>query len=427
MAARGWANSTGTAIGVAAGAAAAQLGLGYGLGVIAWQPVRDSAGEAIWLSSITWVLWLAATSTLVGALAARHLSTRASSNRAMDVAWRISISVAAAIGALLTVPLVMLPARSANRVDNFQPEVTAGAYAVIGVVIGLAVAIVAVNARVVATNIVASASWVWLVAVASAIDAVRGGRAAGTAQLGTWKFATGGWFRSMEYLPGALLMLGGALLIGVLAALPADRRQENRIAIAVSGAVGPALVAAAYFLSAPQLTVRSDLSAYLFAPYAVLAGLAGSALVAAMGPLRPRQAKPAPVAAGNNRTPDEWARDVNRTKSTSDKPEQTLRLDVNGEPPTVPIAATPATERAAKPAMEQTPKPAAGPAAKPAAKPVTKSATKPATKPAAKPAAEPANAAGAPTPADAAAPTATGRATVAQPLWPDRPEPRKKS
>src|SRR5437773_2652198 len=68
MAARGWANSTVTAIGAAAVAGAAQLGLGYGLGIIVWQPTGGPAGEALWLASLAWVVWAAASSTALGAI-----------------------------------------------------------------------------------------------------------------------------------------------------------------------------------------------------------------------------------------------------------------------------------------------------------------------------------------------------------------------
>jgi hypothetical protein len=329
MAARGWANSTMTAAGVAAGAGAAQFGLAYGLGIIVWQPVRDATGESLWLANLAWTLWIAASSTTLGAVYAGGLNTRATlataaaksaaatgaaagstaaagnapdrggrRARVMDLASRTAITLAAVIGALITVPLVVLPARAAHRADTFQPEVTAGAYAVVGVIVGLVIAMAAVNVRVIAANVVASTGWVWLLAAVSVVDAVRANRTGGTAQLAAWQFTDRGWFRETLYLPGALLMLGGALLVGVFAALSADRRGDNRIGIATSGIFGPLLVAAAYFLAAPDLAVRAEqLSAYLFAPYAVVAGLAGSVLVAVLGPMRPRHARDRAAAA----------------------------------------------------------------------------------------------------------------------------------
>jgi hypothetical protein len=320
MAARGWANSTVTAIGVAAGAGAAQFGFAYGLGIIVWQPVRDSTGESLWLASLAWALWIAASSTVLGAVYAGGTSTRAAKAasrsgvaentatrvdgrrraHAIDLVSRAVIALAAAIGALITVPLVMLPARAAHRADTFQPEVTAGAYAVVGVIVGLLIAVVAVNVRVIAANVVASTAWVGALAAVSVVDAVRANRTVGTAQLAAWQFTDKGWFREMLYLPGALLMLGGALLVGVFAALPADRRGDNRVSIAISGTFGPLLVAAAYFLAAPNLTVRAgQLSSYLFAPYAVVGGLAGSVFVAVLGPMRPRRGPAAAAAPGS--------------------------------------------------------------------------------------------------------------------------------
>lgn len=437
MAARGWANSTVTAIGAAAGAGAAALGLGYGLNIVVWQPVRDAAGETLWLGSLAWVVWIAGTSTVLGAVYANSLGTRAAAirarraaidglaapakpgsvgqpGRAVELAWRTAIAVAAAIGAAITILLVMLPARAAHRADTFQPQVTAAAYAIIGIIAGLVIAVIAVNARVIAANLLGSIAWVWGLAAASVIDSVHSHRTVGTAQLAAWQFTEGGWFRETLYVPGALLMLGGALLVGVFAALPADRRQDGRVAIAVSGAMGPLLVATAYFVAAPKLTLRTEqLSAYLFAPYAVLAGFAGSVLVAALGPLRPRRPKPpkpvpaipAPVArstitpvaapvpagpAGDDLA--DWTRTLGgATESKTEPPkagggekaeETTLRLDAKGTDPYASSRAYVSEE------------------------PVTTT--------------------GGADPAEPPTGGATGRATVTQPLWPEKPKPRKR-
>jgi hypothetical protein len=292
MAARSWATSISTAIGVAAGAAAAQLGIGYGLGIISWQPVNTNA--TTWVNSLAWVTWLAATSTVFGALFADRLSgtgrpagpgLETPGARAVTVAWRLVIALAAAVGALITVPLVALPSR-APRPDNVAPYFTTGGYAVAGVIVGLVVALGALTAGAIAANVIASTAWLWTLGVVAVADAVRlGGDLAGSAQLATWQFTDAVWVRGMVNLPGALLMLAVALVIGVLAAWPSGRRGDNRVGVAISGAAGPLLVAAAYFLAAPGLSARDQhLSAFVMAPYAVLAGLAGSVLVSAIGP-----------------------------------------------------------------------------------------------------------------------------------------------
>jgi len=201
------------------------------------------------------------------------------------------IALAAAIGALITVPLVALPARAAQLGDNFAPDLLAGVYAVAGVVVGLVVAVGAITARAVAANVIASAAWLWTLAVIAVMDGVAAGRGLGFAQLAVWQFTDSGPTWRSFYIPGSLLMLGAALLIGGLAALPAARRGDNRVGVAISGAMGPLLVAGAYFLAGPPRSQIGPFSAFLTAPYAVLIGLAGSLLIGAVvgGDLRGRR------------------------------------------------------------------------------------------------------------------------------------------
>jgi hypothetical protein len=317
MAVRGWGGPIATAVGGAAAAGAAQLGLGYGLGIIAWLPASNGASEAAWKASLAWATWIAASSTIAGALLADRAastSTRVTTiggggaNQVTLALWRVALALAAAVGALVTVALVAVPARAAVRADTFSPQTIAAGYAVLGVVVGLLVAIAALAARAIAANLIATGGWLWAVAILDVIDGVAGGRGLASAQLGVWHFTAGngGYFRHI-YLPGAALSLGAALVIGGLAALPAARRGDNRVGVAVSGAVGPLLVATAYFLAAPGLVgpVAEQLSAYLVAPYAVIAGLAGSVLASALPPITaPAGPRPPSVAglAGPART-----------------------------------------------------------------------------------------------------------------------------
>lgn len=288
MAVRGWGGSIATAIGIAAGASAAQLGLGYGLGIIAWLPSPNGGNEATWVASLAWATWIAATSTIIGAICADRMSASIvdTKDTLSGVLARGAIAVAAAVGALATVALVAVPAREAARADTFTPQTIAAGYAAIGVIVGLLVALWAVASRAVAANVIATASWLWLLAVIAVIDGVATGRGLASAQLGVWQITSDAdrfWFRNI-YLPGAALTLGSALIIGAFAAWPAAKRLDGRVGTAVSGGVGPLLVAAAYFLAAPTLVgIRAEqLSAHLLAPYAVIAGLAGSVLVTAI-------------------------------------------------------------------------------------------------------------------------------------------------
>ncbi|MFB6391516.1 hypothetical protein [Polymorphospora lycopeni] len=294
MAVRGWGGPIATAVGSAAGAGAAQLGLGYGLGIITWLPATGAGGDAGWVASLAWAAWIAATSTIIGAICAERLSTPVGERPADDdhvtlatTLWRIAIAVAAAVGALVTVALVAVPARAATRADTFSPQTIAAGYAVVGVVGGLLVAIWALASRAVARNVVATVGWLWLLAVIAVVDGVLSGRGLTSAQLGVWQITNDSerfWIRDYFYWPGAALALGSALVIGVLAAWPSARLARTRVGTAVSGGIGPLLVAAAYFLAAPRLAgiQAEQLSAHLLAPYAVIAGLAGSVLVTAL-------------------------------------------------------------------------------------------------------------------------------------------------
>ncbi|MEQ4300479.1 hypothetical protein ABNF97_03630 [Plantactinospora sp. B6F1] len=296
MAARGWGGSVATAVGVAAGAGAAQLGFGYGLGIIAWLPSEGGTSEAAWVASLTWAAWIAATSTVAGAVCAHRLggAGRRPAGPAGDrpptlttFLWRVVLAVSGAIGALVTVVLVAVPARAVVRADTAAPQSVAAGYAILGIVLGVVTALWAISSPAVASNVLGTVCWLWALAVISVVDGVLSGRGLSAAQLGVWQLTSSGeafWFRDYFYWPGAALSLGSALLIGAFAARSAARRPATRVGAAVSGISGPLLVAVAYFVAAPRLAgIRPEqVSAHLMAPYAVVAGLAGSALVAAL-------------------------------------------------------------------------------------------------------------------------------------------------
>jgi hypothetical protein len=275
MATRGWGGSVALAVGVAAGSAAAQLGLGYGLGILAWTSATDTTGVGAWLASLAWTTWIAATSTVLGAIAADRLSAArtatppaarrstvdeaARSGMIATTAWRLAVALTAALGGLITVPLVAVPARAAHRPDTFSPQTIAGGYAIVGVVVGLLVAIAALASRAIAANVMSTTAWLWALAVASALYGAAGRHGQTSAQLAVWRFGGKYFMEKIFSLPGAAQMMGAALVIGVVAALPAGRRGDNRVGVAVSGAAGPLVVAAAYFLAAPKLVgVQAD-------------------------------------------------------------------------------------------------------------------------------------------------------------------------
>ncbi|WP_212828475.1 hypothetical protein [Catellatospora sp. TT07R-123] len=292
----GW-GAIAAAAGVSASAGAAQLGIGYGLGIFSWLPALPDSGEAAWLASLAWTVWISAFSVVLGAVVADRMSgPSVQTSTVVRVLWRIALSVSAALGGLVVVALTAIPARGAHRADTFAPHLLVGGYAVAGVLLGLLLAIAALSARAVAANLFATGVWLWLLAVTASVDSLAAGREPGVSQLGVWPVtADGPWFRSL-YLPGAAIAAVSTLLIGLLAAWPAARRRDAQAGIVLSGAAGPALVAAAYLLAAPTLTsvAPEQLSAHLIAPYSVVTGLVGAVLAVVVGwPRRPRPAVPA--------------------------------------------------------------------------------------------------------------------------------------
>jgi hypothetical protein len=299
MARRGWSRSIFAAVLAASGSAAAQLGLGYGLGVIAWEPPGADAATArdAWWASLAWATCVAATSGVIGAVTGDRYGGRASTGALARGGRRVVMALSATIGGLITVPLVAIPARAAQVVDNYAPQILAGVFAAVGVVLGLLVALVALYSRAVAANVFATAVWLWSLAIVVVVDGAAAGHPPGYTQPDVWKFTEGGPVWHSIYIPGALLMLGAALLVGGLAAFPAAGRADNRVGVALSGGFGPLIIAVAYVLASPTSgeAPAELVSAYYIAPYMVLAGLAGSLLVAMMGGVPARHTEPSTV------------------------------------------------------------------------------------------------------------------------------------
>src|SRR5207244_3785908 len=126
-------------------------------------------------------------------------------------AWRLVLALTAAVGGLLTVALVAVPARAAHRPGALAPQMFAGGYAVVGVVVGVLVAIAALSARAIAANTVLTMAYVWALATGSVIFGLAADQALSTAQLGVLHFGGVQFLRQTYSLPGAALMIGAAL------------------------------------------------------------------------------------------------------------------------------------------------------------------------------------------------------------------------
>src|SRR4030095_8764320 len=110
MARPGWLRSVVVAILAAAVAAAAQLGLGYGLGIISWVSPSGAGTvvteEGAWAAGLVWVTWVPPITVVIGAVCGDRYAGRVESGPWVRAAWRVVITLAATIGALVTVPLV---------------------------------------------------------------------------------------------------------------------------------------------------------------------------------------------------------------------------------------------------------------------------------------------------------------------------------
>lgn len=297
MVIRRWGSAAALAVGVSAAAGAAQVGLAYGIGVIAWPPLPEATADEAWSASLAWACWVAATSTVAGAVLADRLRSRRAGDaapvddpRLARLLWRITLAIAGAIGALVTVILVAVPARESVAAGFSAPQAEAAGYALLGVLGGAVIAVAVLAARAAATNLIATAAWLWLLAAASVTEHLLNGRDWDRVPLGFWDLDLDQpAFRSIQLIDAAIC-LGAALLVGVIAALPAARRHDHPAGVVVSGVTGPLVLSLAYLLAQPDLTTATatDLSRNVLVPYAVVTGLAGSLLASTFGAWRDR-------------------------------------------------------------------------------------------------------------------------------------------
>ena len=366
MADKGWTARVATAAGVAAGTGAAQLGLGYGLGVIVW-PVTVTEDRSEWLGSLGWATWITASATVFGAVIASRLGAGRAGR--LTWPWRLAFATSAGVGALVAVALIALPARSAVRLDAHSPQMIAAGYALLGVVLGVLVAYWAVWSRPVAANLIATSAWLWALAVTAIIVELTVNRDSAT-YLTSWQFAeptTVARYGVISW-PSALLTLSAAFLIGIIAVVPAVRRGDLGLGAATSGAVGPLLVAVSFLALSPRLTGTPGPieSAYLIAPYAVLSGLAGSALGVAVA--KSFLASSGEIAAIERDEP------VDEDEDEDDEP--TERLPAIAGTKNDPAAAVATGRAAPQPAAAPAPRPEPTPASTPKPNPVGTPATR---------------------------------------------------
>jgi hypothetical protein len=261
---------------VAAMAVAAQLGAGDALGILRWQ----SSDGREWSTLLTWIAFSYAVAVVVGALVGRKAVR--TPDRSDGIGARITAGLVAAVGAGAAIGLAWLPSDGLRPPTNVNPglvvTITAGA----GVLVGLLLSVFALAARPVAIGLQITVGLVWLVAAGAATAGVTSGEPYPAPRLGVPD--------APSVLPASLwtgprVMIGVAVVVALVVAGIFRARGSGRLALALSGFGGPALVAAAYLVAGPgtgeDRSAQSD--AYISALLAVGVGLVASVLVAMPG------------------------------------------------------------------------------------------------------------------------------------------------
>jgi hypothetical protein len=291
---RFWVRLLASAFGMAALVAAAQFGVVYGLNVLRLDREFTTGTDNDWNLQLTWVVWFTLVAVVGGAAFAAGLAVRERGR--LGAVARGAAGFAATLGAAAAAfPLTLQPAQYAHLSAAFDPELTAAIAVGAGLVAGLVVALLTVARIPLSTNLWTCTAVVWALAVLSYVD---------TAQFGRNRDSISDYFDPMRLgvldlsklapIPRAsFTMPAVALLVAVLCGLVARYEGRSRVLIALSGAVGPLLVATAYVIGGPgisrSLSYQAD--AYLGAMIAVVLGLIVSSVIA-LAPKRDRTPRP---------------------------------------------------------------------------------------------------------------------------------------
>ncbi|MEV4414177.1 hypothetical protein [Catellatospora sp. NPDC049609] len=288
---RFWGKLLAASFGMAALVGAAQFGVVYGLNALRLDREFSSGADNEWNLQLTWVAWFAALAVLAGATYAASLAVQQTGRSRVGAGVRAVGGVGAALGAAAaTVPLTLQPARIARVNASFDPELTAAIAVGAGVVAGLLVTLLVVARKPLSTNLWVCTAGVWLLAAASFLDSAQFGRNRDALaeyydpmRLGVLDLS------SLEPIPRATFSMPVLALVAALACgLAARHRGRSRLWIALSGAVGPLLVAMAYVIGGPGISraLTDQADAYLGAMIAVVVGLVVSSVIA-LAPRRP--------------------------------------------------------------------------------------------------------------------------------------------
>ncbi len=276
----------GVGFAVAATAALAQLGLAYGFGLLSWADAApDSASSVIDYrehANQAWVAWFSAASCVVGGLASGVFGSR--SEAAESPLVRLGAVLASAVGGFAAGPLVAVSAEQGAAFASFpsDPLLASG----VGAAVGLVLTLIGLASRAVAVNVGASVALIWVLAILAVFVEV-GEPTTPVVQLAVW----GSWAGpdsalGQRGLSIAVPYLIGSALIGAIVAAMARRvpisNSGYRIA-AASGIAGPLIVTVAHLVAGPSRVDNPESMAVVqLGPYAAIAGILGSLIVAAV-------------------------------------------------------------------------------------------------------------------------------------------------
>jgi hypothetical protein len=280
--ARRWSRVLGTSAGTAAVAGAGQLGIAYGLGLVHFPTGLPSDG--MWEAQLTWAAWIAALAVLAGAaggawMARREAAAARPGARAtLELGQRIVVALVAAAGAGVVIFLTALPVHTSS-LPGSAPALEAALATLLGIVVGILVAVAALSLRVAAVSVTAIVAVAWLMALVSLAPTLGPDAQPALVRLGVLDLpALGEGSRSTVAVLSAPVL---ALLLGTGLAAAARSRGLPWVHTVVSGAAGPALLALPYLIAPPAGDDRAvQAPAFGGALVAALVGLLAAVMVA---------------------------------------------------------------------------------------------------------------------------------------------------
>jgi hypothetical protein len=318
----GWVKLAGRSFVAASLIAAAQLGAAQALGLLVWSTVPT---PDVWRRQLPWLLFIFAAAVLGGvaggrrsvrtirqaianrravAAAARHsglvahkTGIRAARRRAMAAARdktvdkarrvaaaasRVSATLFAALGAAAAFTLVWLPTRNVLAAGDLRVLATTAG---VGIAVGALISLLSLAAAPIAANAAVWLGGIWIFGLASVGIAVASDRPTVTPRLGVLDAPN--FIGPNEWWLGPNLMVALSALFAFAVAATARWVGARRLAIALSGLAGPAIVAAGYLVVGPAGELMSS---YVAALLAATVGLLTSAATAAAH----RTAEPTP-------------------------------------------------------------------------------------------------------------------------------------